>query len=96
MKVPEDLGEHVADVGSSSTSSQSEGLSKARSRMVPDQDIYRAAHLPLRRHGADAMIEAARLLGLPLDCGGREARFVWLRVKRAIFALQAPSTGALH
>ena len=64
--------------------------------MVPDQDIYRAAHLLLHRHGADAMIEAARLLNLPLDCGSREAWFVCLRIKRAIFALQAHSTDALH
>ena len=42
--------------------------------MVPDRDIYRAAHLLMHRHGADAMIAAARLMDLPLDRPGREAR----------------------
>jgi hypothetical protein len=48
------------------------------------------------RHGADAVIEAARLVDLMLDRGDRDGQFVWLRIKRAIDALLALSSGPLN
>jgi len=64
--------------------------------MISDLDIYRAANLLIYRHGADAMIEAARLLDITLERGDVDARLVWLRVRQAILALQAPSTVTVH
>jgi len=42
------------------------------------------------------MIEAARLLDVTLEGGDLDARLVWLRVRQAILALQAPSTVTAH
>jgi hypothetical protein len=64
--------------------------------MVSDVDIFRAADLLIHRHGADALIEAARLLDLSLDRADLDARLVWSRVRRAIVALQAPASSSLH
>ena len=63
---------------------------------VSDLDIYRAANLLIREYGGEAPIEAARKADLMLDRGDVEGRGVWLRVKRAIVELQAPSTGPAH
>ena len=62
--------------------------------MVTDLDIYRAANMLIERHGADALVEAARMIDTMLDHGDTEGRQVWRRIKIAIEALQAP--GALH
>ena len=64
--------------------------------MISDLDIYRAANLLINQHGLDAMVKAAKLLDVSLDPGDPEARLVWLRVKTAIEALEARSTGAVH
>jgi hypothetical protein len=64
--------------------------------MISDLDIYRAANLLIERHGGDAMIEAARRIDTMLDRGDLDGRLVWLRIKRAIEALQAPPEGAVH
>ena len=64
--------------------------------MISDLDIYRAANLLIARHGADAGIEAARLIDTMLDRGDHEGRLVWLRIKRAIAALEAPREGPVH
>jgi hypothetical protein len=61
--------------------------------MVSNLDIWRAANLLIREHGADADLEAARLEDLMLDRGDDEGRLVWVRIRRAIEALQAPPTG---
>jgi hypothetical protein len=53
------------------------------SAMVSDLDIWRAANLLIRRHGADAELEA-------LDRGYDDGRLLWARIRRAIEALQAP------
>jgi hypothetical protein len=58
--------------------------------MISDVDIHRVANLLIERHGADALLEAARLIDLMLDRGDEEGRRVWLRIKRAIVTLQAP------
>jgi hypothetical protein len=62
--------------------------------MISNLDIYRAANLLIERHGADAVIEAARMIDRMLDLSDPEARSVWKRIKRAIEALQAPASGA--
>ena len=64
--------------------------------MLSDLDIYRAANLLIDRYGADAMIEAARLMALVLDRCDRDGQLVWLRIREAIFVLQVPSTGTVH
>jgi hypothetical protein len=61
--------------------------------MVSDLDIWRAARLLIRNHGAEAELEAARLQDLMLDRGDEEGRRVWQRIRRAIEALQAPPAG---
>ena len=61
--------------------------------MISELDIYRAANLLIERHGADAMIEAARRIDTMLDRGDMDGRVVWFRIKRAIVALQTPPMG---
>ncbi len=61
--------------------------------MIPDLDIWRAANLLIRKHGADAEIEAASRADLMLDRGDREGQLLWVRIRRAIEALQAPPHG---
>ena len=64
--------------------------------MISDLDIYRAANLLIERHGADAVIEAARMIDRMLDHGDREGQLVWHRIRGAIEALQAPASGPSH
>jgi hypothetical protein len=64
--------------------------------MISDLDIYRAANLLIERHGADAVIEAARRIDAMLDRGDPDGQLVWLRIKRAIAALQAPREGPVN
>jgi hypothetical protein len=64
-----------------------------KSSDISDLDIWRAAHLLICRHGANAEIEAARRADLMLD---RDGQLVWIRIRRAIAELQAPPTGPRH
>ena len=57
--------------------------------MVSELDIWRAANLLTREHGACADLEAARLQDLMFDRGDHEGRLVWVRIRRAIEELQA-------
>ena len=61
--------------------------------MIPDRDIWRAANLLIREHGADAEIVAARRADEMLERGDRDGQLVWLRIKRAIVELQAMPAG---
>jgi hypothetical protein len=61
--------------------------------MVSELDIWPAANLLIRKYGADAELEAARLQDLMLDRGGDEGPLVSARIRRAINALQAPPSG---
>jgi hypothetical protein len=63
--------------------------------MVTELDIYRAANMLIERHGADAVIEAARMIDRMLNHGDTEGRQVWRRIKSAIEVLQA-LPGARH
>ena len=64
--------------------------------MISELDIYRAANLVIKRHGADAVIEAARMVDRMLELGDVEGRDVWRRIRRAIEVLQAPADGVRH
>jgi len=64
--------------------------------VLSDLDIWRAANLLIRQHGADAQLEAARLHDRMLDPGDDDGRLVWARIRRAIEALQAPPSGRLN
>ena len=64
--------------------------------MISDLDIYRAANLVIKRHGAEAVIEAARMVDRMLDLGDLDGRDVWRRIRRAIEMLQAPVDRVRH
>ena len=64
--------------------------------MISELDIYRAANLLIERHGADALIEAARLIDRMLERGDGDGQLVWMHIRRAIEALQAPRQGPLN
>jgi hypothetical protein len=64
--------------------------------MVPEIAIWRAANLLIRRHGPDAELEAAKRADLMLDRGDDDGRLLWVRIRRAIEALQAPPSGRLN
>jgi hypothetical protein len=64
--------------------------------MTSDLDIYRAANLVIKRHGADAVIEAPRMVNRMLELGDLEGDDLWRRILRAILVLQAPADGIRH
>ena len=64
--------------------------------MVSNLDIWRAANLLIREHGANADREAARLQHLMVDRGDDEGRLVWVRISRAIEASQAAPRNKPH
>ncbi len=64
--------------------------------MISEIDIYRAANLVIERHGADPVIEAARMIDRMLELSDAEGRSVWKRIKSAIEHLQAPPSGPPH
>jgi hypothetical protein len=59
--------------------------------MVPDLDIWRAANLLIRKHGANAELEAAKRADLMLERGDDEGRLVWARIRG-----RSSATGARH
>ena len=52
--------------------------------LTTDLDIYRAAHLVIRKHGEDAPIQAAVRHDELLDRGDTEGAAVWKRILKAI------------
>jgi hypothetical protein len=64
--------------------------------MASDLDIWRAANLLIRKHGANAELEAAKRADLMLDRGDDDGRLLWVRIRRAIEDLQTPSAGRLN
>jgi hypothetical protein len=52
--------------------------------MISDTDIWRAANLLIRKHGANAELEAAKRADLMLDRGDNDGRLLWIRIRRAI------------
>jgi hypothetical protein len=63
---------------------------------ISDLDIWRAANPLIRKHSADAELEAARLQDLMLGRSDDNGRLVWARIRRAIETLQAPRRGKPH
>jgi hypothetical protein len=61
--------------------------------MICDLDIWRAASLVIKQHGADVELVAAQRADLMLDRGDRDGQLVWMRIRRAIVELQASATG---
>lgn len=64
--------------------------------MISDLDIWRAAHMLLKQHGADAELVATRRVDELTEREDCEGRAVWLRIGRAIAELQAAPTGRAH
>jgi hypothetical protein len=67
--------------------------------MIPEIDIFRVAHLLVKRHGQDAPIEAAMRADAMLDKGDLDGYAAWKRILRAVEELQgtAPKPGeAVH
>ncbi len=62
--------------------------------MISTLDIYRAANLLIRRHGADTELVAAQRADQMLDRGDWDGQLVWLRIRRAVAKLQAGPRGA--
>jgi hypothetical protein len=61
-----------------------------------DLDIYQAANFAIARHGADALIEAGRMVDRMLQLGAPEGQAVWRRIRRVVEALHAQPSGAVH
>ena len=70
---------------------QEEGEGEAA--MISDLDIWRAATLLIRKHGADAELEAAKRADLMLERGDPDGQLIWFRIRRAIVELQAVPMG---
>jgi hypothetical protein len=64
--------------------------------MVSDLDVWRAANLLIRRHGANAELKAAKRADLMLDRGDDDGRLLWSRIRRATVDLQALPSGRLN
>ena len=56
--------------------------------MIADQDIWRAAHLLIKRHGGDAAIAAAQRADDMLERGDLDGQAIWKRILAAIEELQ--------
>jgi triphosphoribosyl-dephospho-CoA synthetase len=63
--------------------------------MIDDSDIWRAANLLVKRHGADAALTAARRADEMLAAGGVESCAIWKRILEAVAELTrtAPAPG---
>ncbi len=61
--------------------------------MIPDLDIYRSAKLLVKRHGADAPIQATMRADAMLDKGELGGYAVWRRILRAVGELQRVEPG---
>ena len=56
--------------------------------MISDPDIWRAAQLLVKRHGADAPIVAAQRADELFDQGDLDGTAVWKRILHAVEELQ--------
>lgn len=61
--------------------------------MIADRDIWPAANLLIREHGADAEIVAARRADDMAERGDHDGKSVWLRIRRTIVEMQAGPVG---
>jgi hypothetical protein len=56
--------------------------------MTEEIDIWRAAHLLVKRHGDEAAIVAAQRADELLERGDVEGQFVWKRISKALNATE--------
>ena len=56
--------------------------------MISDLNIWRSAHVLIKRYGDVAAIEAAMRADAFLDQGNLDGKLLWLRIVRAIEELQ--------
>ncbi len=66
--------------------------------MIPEIDIWCAAHLMIRQHREDASHQADARVGVLIEQGGSAGGAVWRRLREAIDKLQndtpnGPTTG---
>ena len=52
--------------------------------MIPDIDIWRSAHVLVKRYGQDAPLEAAQRADAMLEAGDMDGHAVWLRIVKAV------------
>ena len=67
--------------------------------MTSGIDIYRAAHLLIKRHGEGAPIHAAMQTDVCLAAGDMEGEAVWLRIVKAVEELlseERPGDADVH
>ena len=64
--------------------------------MISDLDIWRTANLLIRRHGANAELEAAKRADVMVDRSNDDGRLLWARITRATEDLQALQRGRLN
>ena len=63
-------------------------------QIIPDIDIWRAAHLMLQRYEGEAIQEAERRAAELEEAGDAEGQTVWLRIAATVEELQRrPSKG---
>jgi len=55
-----------------------------RVAIIPDLDIYRSAHVLVKRYGQDAPLEAAQRADAMLEAGDMDGHAVWLRITAAV------------
>ena len=65
--------------------------------MIPEIDIWRAAHLMIRQHPEDASHQAEARAGVLIEQGDSAGGLVWRRIREAIDQLQNDtSVGPAH
>ena len=62
--------------------------------MTEDIDIWRAAHLLVKRHGADAVAVAAQRADELLAQGDVDGQHIWKRIVNAVHELQRTKPAA--
>jgi len=63
--------------------------------MIDDRDIWRAAHLLMKRYGADAALQAAQRADELFDAGDSDGCAIWKRILEAVgeLARTTPAEG---
>ncbi len=56
--------------------------------MIPEFDIWRAAHLMIRQHGEDAAPQADARAGVLIEQGDSAGGAVWRHIRQAIDQLR--------
>ncbi len=59
--------------------------------MIPDRDIYRAAHVIIKQYSQDAPTHAAMRAVAMLEAGDLDGYAAWKRILRAVEELHGPA-----